>query len=231
MSKCSVAFAALASITGLGLPSLESAAQAAKLVKHFNRDAFVMAAGAVQTETFDSYVSDVTATPTLDFGIFKMTDSRQSGAPGPLQIDAAAFQSPSINGSTFARASVSNGRSGIPEAWVEIEFAAATTGFGADWLSTNNGIVRLEIDGVAVEETVGGNAFFGFTSDTAFKRVRLVGPSFGNSTTYRLDNITVAEATSVPEPAAWALMIAGFGLVGGSLRRRATTGLMLTGRA
>jgi len=28
---------------------------------------------------------------------------------------------------------------------------------------------------------------------------------------------------AVPEPAAWTLMIAGFGLVGGALRRRATT--------
>ncbi len=45
---------------------------------------------------------------------------------------------------------------------------------------------------------------------------------------YELDNHTVGYYTTVsgntvPEPAAWTLMIAGFGLVGGSLRRRATT--------
>ncbi|UAK26783.1 PEPxxWA-CTERM sorting domain-containing protein [Sphingomonas nostoxanthinifaciens] len=28
--------------------------------------------------------------------------------------------------------------------------------------------------------------------------------------------------TSVPEPASWALMVGGFGLIGGGLRRRAT---------
>jgi hypothetical protein len=33
---------------------------------------------------------------------------------------------------------------------------------------------------------------------------------------------TYGAAASVPEPAAWAMMIAGFGLVGGALRRRST---------
>lgn len=36
------------------------------------------------------------------------------------------------------------------------------------------------------------------------------------------DDITIAQvAGGIPEPASWALMIAGFGLVGGALRRRA----------
>jgi hypothetical protein len=33
---------------------------------------------------------------------------------------------------------------------------------------------------------------------------------------------TIAVSTNVPEPASWALMIAGFGLVGAAMRRRAT---------
>jgi hypothetical protein len=32
----------------------------------------------------------------------------------------------------------------------------------------------------------------------------------------------------VPEPASWAMMIAGFGLVGGSMRRRSTNRDMVT---
>jgi hypothetical protein len=38
-----------------------------------------------------------------------------------------------------------------------------------------------------------------------------------------LDNytVTIALAGAVPEPATWAMMIGGFGLVGGALRRRA----------
>lgn len=34
---------------------------------------------------------------------------------------------------------------------------------------------------------------------------------------------TVAQATTVPEPATWALMIGGFGAIGGGLRRRRAT--------
>lgn len=34
------------------------------------------------------------------------------------------------------------------------------------------------------------------------------------------DNVTLADTTAVPEPASWALMIVGFGLVGGAVRRR-----------
>jgi Bacterial pre-peptidase C-terminal domain/PEP-CTERM motif len=44
---------------------------------------------------------------------------------------------------------------------------------------------------------------------------------FGNSVyNYRLTVTGLTPTGSVPEPAAWALMIAGFGLVGGAMRRR-----------
>ncbi len=50
-----------------------------------------------------------------------------------------------------------------------------------------------------------------------------VHPGFGGSfPSFSLDNLTVDEpVASVPEPATWALAIAGFGLAGGALRRRA----------
>lgn len=38
---------------------------------------------------------------------------------------------------------------------------------------------------------------------------------------FQIDNI-VYDATVVPEPASWALMIAGFGMIGAAIRRRAT---------
>ncbi|MBN8809172.1 MAG: choice-of-anchor C family protein [Sphingomonas sp.] len=37
-----------------------------------------------------------------------------------------------------------------------------------------------------------------------------------------LDNVTVSRVAAVPEPASWAMLIAGFGLMGGTLRRRRT---------
>lgn len=36
----------------------------------------------------------------------------------------------------------------------------------------------------------------------------------------QFDNITLLPAAAVPEPATWAMMISGFGLIGGTLRRR-----------
>jgi hypothetical protein len=38
-----------------------------------------------------------------------------------------------------------------------------------------------------------------------------------------LDNVLVTQAGGVPEPATWAMLIAGFGLVGATARRRRTT--------
>ncbi|WP_156361928.1 PEPxxWA-CTERM sorting domain-containing protein [Sphingomonas sp. Leaf343] len=50
----------------------------------------------------------------------------------------------------------------------------------------------------------------------------LVLTTFARSTGYVSGNITFASA--VPEPASWALMIGGFGVIGGTLRRRTAQG-------
>ncbi len=42
----------------------------------------------------------------------------------------------------------------------------------------------------------------------------------GSGTHFVLDNLTLGASAAVPEPQSWALMIAGFGLVGVSMRRR-----------
>ncbi len=44
----------------------------------------------------------------------------------------------------------------------------------------------------------------------------------GYNTITGLFTFKILDATAVPEPATWAMMITGFGLVGGSLRRRRT---------
>jgi hypothetical protein len=66
--------------------------------------------------------------------------------------------------------------------------------------------------------------FFGVTSDTAFNSFTISGitPTLGASIVF--DNLSKGSAVvaAVPEPASWAMMIAGFGLVGGAMRRRAS---------
>jgi hypothetical protein len=69
-------------------------------------------------------------------------------------------------------------------------------------------------------------AFINFyDTNGTFDRVRFVEDTTGGAG-YESDNHTVGyynqiTGNEVPEPASWALMIAGFGLVGGALRRRA----------
>lgn len=52
----------------------------------------------------------------------------------------------------------------------------------------------------------------------------LVGAAFNNADrrtdAFKFSNLTVSGSTSVPEPATWAMMIMGFGLVGSAMRRR-----------
>ena len=102
-------------------------------------------------------------------------------------------------------------------------------------------VVQLSrIDGAAFNLTS-----FDYSSDAAFAITATgtlslglaagsgtASPNFANvqSVSFRslgfrnqLDNIVVTAATgAVPEPATWAMMIAGFGLVGGAMRRRST---------
>jgi hypothetical protein len=66
--------------------------------------------------------------------------------------------------------------------------------------------------------------FFGLTSDLAIKSIAF-GPNGGQPSTdgaFGIDNLTIGTAgvAPVPEPASWALMIGGFGLIGSTMRRR-----------
>ena len=58
-------------------------------------------------------------------------------------------------------------------------------------------------------------------------RIDLVGSKFqGNTLFFGIDQVTFTPAAvnaAVPEPTTWAMMIAGFGLVGGAMRRRKTS--------
>ena len=62
-------------------------------------------------------------------------------------------------------------------------------------------------------------AFFNVVIGGGFDEVHLIQNNGGG---FELDNVTVASTAAVPEPAAWALLLAGFGLVGTALRGRRT---------
>ncbi|WP_256731236.1 PEPxxWA-CTERM sorting domain-containing protein [Sphingomonas sp. dw_22] len=64
--------------------------------------------------------------------------------------------------------------------------------------------------------------FWGFISNNSFQALLLTaGTQGGVAETYTLNNLTFGTGTpGVPEPAAWGMMIGGFGLAGMALRRR-----------
>jgi hypothetical protein len=57
---------------------------------------------------------------------------------------------------------------------------------------------------------------FAANGSTQISNVILQGYNSGNSYDIHWDNLNAG----VPEPASWAMMVGGFGLVGGAMRRR-----------
>lgn len=174
---------------------------AAQTTQYTDRAAFLAAAGAVTTETFSS------ATPT---GFTVST----SASPSFANV-ASGILSVNIEGTTANPGTLT------------FTFAAPTFAFGADFSSLNNGSPRTYV-------TVGGTtfnplplepAFLGFVSQTAFTTVTFLNPrTNGSNDSFTVDNLAFSAAApvaaAVPEPASWAMMIGGFGMVGGAARRR-----------
>lgn len=71
-----------------------------------------------------------------------------------------------------------------------------------------------QVDAVVATFDIPTLSFFGARSSTPFTSVTITS---GNNFTI-IDNVTLAAV--VPEPATWAMLIAGFGLVGAASRRR-----------
>ena len=87
---------------------------------------------------------------------------------------------------------------------------------------TGGNVLFTFFDGAnTTTQTVTIDATPGFQTFT-FNRTGLVSLTFQAVTTNEVqaDNFVLNAATGVPEPAGWALMLGGFGLMGGALRRR-----------
>jgi hypothetical protein len=122
-------------------------------------------------------------------------------------------------------------------------FHTAITGFGLDviglgtvgatnfFADTGDGPVQLLSNYVG---THGGVAFVGLTSTTAFNSVTFSGSAWNDGIYFdRLKFASVTATSAVPEPSTWAMMIGGFGIVGGALRsaRRKQKGAALDAKA
>ncbi|WP_294057312.1 PEPxxWA-CTERM sorting domain-containing protein, partial [Sphingomonas sp.] len=94
---------------------------------------------------------------------------------------------------------------------------AASTFYGKDVIiGTSQGNFTVDLNSTQTMK------FFGLTSDTAFTSFTITGVSVDAFASTVLDNVRYGTAAAVPEPATWGMMIAGFGLLGAAMRRRAT---------
>lgn len=115
-------------------------------------------------------------------------------------------------------------------AQTRFSFLGGTTGAGGFWDESPGGFgqglaltISLSAGGSELlsQEIVGfSGGFFGFTSTDSFDSLLITaGTQAGVAETYNLDNLSWG---AVPEPQSWALLIAGFGMIGAAARRRRT---------
>lgn len=184
------------------------------------------------TQLAQSYVITNAGAVALDFELLRYLD-------GDLRFDAAI-----IDGGGRL---ISSGREILFETDTATGSADAATFLGiyndggtstGFEIGTFNGLVNRIIAGTALANTIagdGGDADQFIDAGAGYDVTLGLGRSFslgsGGSTTFTTYTIfgtgapaavVVPPTGGVPEPATWAMMIAGFGLVGGTMRRRST---------
>lgn len=167
---------------------------------------FTAAAGPTTLFDFNATPNGSFGGTSYDVGPFTLTGD-STGGFSDLEVIAGQ-----VNGNVCSSCNPAFGYS--------IAFEAPITAFGALYRNAFGGSgLTFTVDGVSFSGPTQNDGFFGFTSDTAFSTILVSG---GNEV-HNFDDVRfgVAAAGAVPEPATWAMMVGGFGLLGGALRRRA----------
>ncbi|NJC33739.1 hypothetical protein GGR88_001213 [Sphingomonas jejuensis] len=173
------------------------------------------------TYDFNSAANDGSVTGT-NF-IFQSGTNSQGAAPG------AGDNSRYLSVLTDGVANIDFGSAGLSSFSIDIgsldSFNTLTLQFadGTTQAFTGTELVAGPADGNQVEDRTNGR--FRFTSTAGERITGLILASANNA--FEVDNIATTAAAPVPEPATWAMMIAGFGLVGGVARRRSRTASLL----
>jgi hypothetical protein len=162
-------------------------------------------------------------------GLAALPAAAHPGAPAPTY--AYTFSGTNALGNavtgnvTFSTSDTANsdgsfnilGTSGsLTTAGVEYTFSGPSSWFGADNTIMPGVTGLFSLDGTSADFANGESINF-----YAFNRGDTVSTGSTDAFTVTLDSFAAAGA--VPEPATWAMLILGFGLVGGALRRRQAT--------
>jgi hypothetical protein len=126
-----------------------------------------------------------------------------------VRLDGATLNPFSVSGSTDNDAFISAGVTNL--AWTSTINLASQTALATGLFN----------NGASIKSGAGTPAVRSFGSYAQAGNIWIVGADFFNRDGvdgFKLDDLVVSPA--VPEPAAWAMMIGGFGLVGATMRRR-----------
>ncbi|GEM_PF-936043 len=176
---------------------------------------------------FDDFAGSYTQGPDYYESGYKLSVSLCGATSACFRaVDAASSIDPDgtsvVRGGGATTVTVQREDGGLFE-FVSMDFGK-TTAEGRTASSTYEFVFTLE-DATTL------NRFFTFNHNNpapivahtaAFADIGLISSfTFRNaSTAAQFDNIVLNELAPVPEPASWAMMIAGFGLAGGAMRRR-----------
>jgi hypothetical protein len=180
-----------------------------------------------------SFLAAVASPTTIDFNNGAPLNGIDYGPQGTFQ--GVTFASDSISELNPAFGALAAGAAfasdyliwegNVPQELLTVTFATPVTAMGFDFMEARGKIVPFTFAGAGLTTVVNSAAdpsFFGIVSATPFSSFTAVidmnpGPNAAFPT---LDNFTFATALSggAPEPASWALMLAGFALAGAALR-------------
>ena len=207
----SVKLTLLAAVAGLSIATSANA-----LVVVSSPSDMPLPVGQALVYDFDGYVaSGYTLTLGGAVGVFDGSAGLVSGVAAPPPGTVSDYLAIQAGGSATLDTPLIRALSvyiGSPDSYNSIRFIGLN---GFD----------VTLSGAALADgSFGGNQSIGrrMTYDFGADRVtQVIFSSSGNS--FELDNIAVTSA--VPEPATWAMMITGFGMLGATLRRRRATAL------
>jgi PEP-CTERM motif len=198
---------------------------AAAAVSTFNDLAsFSAAAGSLNLETVNGFTAETsfrTAPVALGGGAFQVQGYGNAQQDRNfVDLQPPQFGVFNVDGTTLLNVLVFGG-SGF-----EFTFAAPIKAFGFDFGAMQNNANRtfIQVAGETLSPPVQTGdvvGFYGFVSTTPFTTIRFANVS-GTSDGFGMDNLRwgTGGAGAVPEPASWAMLIAGFGMVGAVSRRR-----------
>lgn len=219
-------------VSGLLLAFTSTTASAA-IVTYGNRAAFAAATGAATIETFTN-----TAHFPISSGILNSSTTEAGLTAGEILAGVTYRTTPCVNNNVCFNIDAGGGFVGGfldsigGDRVLTVDFDSAQGAFGFDTnglmptftVSIFSGATQIYSGSLALSQP--GMNFFGFASSSAnITRVLIDGTSPNTSFNFALDNFTfnggpVVITDPVPEPAAWALMLSGFGIVGAAIRRR-----------